>query len=75
VTEFRARLHDTKLFHDPFVGPKFAQMLLRAHEGRGKETETQETARHKIEEAQLFVEAAYACYQRLVQARQAPAAE
>ena len=75
VSEFRARLHDTKVFHDPFVGPKFAQMLLRAHESQGKETETKESAHQKIEEAQLFVEAAYAAYQRMVQARQAPAAE
>ncbi|HEX7671453.1 MAG TPA: hypothetical protein VF395_17795, partial [Polyangiaceae bacterium] len=75
VNEFRARLHDTKVFHDPFVGPKFAQMFFRAHESRGKETDTKETAHQKIEEAQLFVEAAYAAYQRMVQARQAPAAE
>jgi sulfite reductase (ferredoxin) len=75
VSEFKARLQDTKVFHDPFVGPKFGQMLLRAHEARGKETETKETAHHKVEEAQLFVEASYACYQRMVQARQAPAAE
>ena len=74
VSEFRARLHDTKVFHDPFVGPKFAQMFFRAHESRG-ETETAESARQKIEEAQLFVEAAYAAYQRMVQARQTPAAE
>src|SRR6185295_2289209 len=66
VSEFKARLQDTKVFHDPFVGPKFGQMLLRAHESRGKETETKETAHHKVEEAQLFVEAAYACYQRMV---------
>jgi sulfite reductase (ferredoxin) len=75
ANEFRARLHDTKVFHDPFVGPKFAQMFFRAHESRGKETETNETAHQKIEEAQLFVEAAYAAYQRMVQARQASAAE
>jgi sulfite reductase (ferredoxin) len=75
VNEFRARLHDTKVFHDPFVGPKFAQMLFRAHESSGKESETKETAHQKIEEAQLFVEAAYAAYQRMVQARQVPAAE
>ena len=75
VTEFRARLHDTKVFHDPFVGPKFAQMFFRAHESRGADGETKETAHQKIEEAQLFVEAAYAAYQRMVQARQAPAAQ
>ncbi|HVU05129.1 MAG TPA: nitrite/sulfite reductase [Polyangiaceae bacterium] len=74
VAEFRTHLHDTKVFHDPFVGPKFAQMFFRAAEGVGT-PETEETARRKIEEAQLFVEASYAAYQRMVQARQAPAAE
>lgn len=67
VSEFRARLVDTQVFHDPFVGAKFAQMLFRAHDGRGKEPVTAESAHHRIEEAQLFVEAAYACHQRMSQ--------
>jgi sulfite reductase (ferredoxin) len=69
VAEFRATLFDTKIFHDPFVGPKFGQMLFRAHESRGKGQSTSEAAHHQIEEAQLFVEAAYACYQRMIQQR------
>jgi sulfite reductase (ferredoxin) len=69
VSEFRTRLVDTKLFHDPFVGPKFAQMLFRAHEQKGTEQVTKESSQHQLEEAQLFVEAAYACYQRMVQQR------
>ena len=28
VGEFKTRFHDTGLFHDPFAGPKFAQLLL-----------------------------------------------
>lgn len=75
VSEFRARLFDTKLFHDPYVGPKFAQMLFRAHEGRGKEEATRESAHQLIEEAQLFVDAAYACYARMAQAQQPTAAQ
>jgi sulfite reductase (ferredoxin) len=74
VSEFRARLVEPKLFNDPFAGAKFAQMLFRAHELRGKEQVTAETARQKIEEAQLFVDAAYACYQRIVQQKQQPTA-
>src|SRR5438046_397941 len=70
VSEFRTRLFDSKLFLDPFVGPKFAQMLFRAHDGRGKEEVTKESAHQVIEEAQLFVDAAYACYARMVQAQQ-----
>jgi sulfite reductase (ferredoxin) len=75
VSEFRARLFDSKLFLDPFVGPKFAQMLFRAHESKGKEEVTKESAHQLIEEAQLFVDAAYACYARMVQNKQPTAAE
>jgi len=76
VSEFRTRLVDTKLFHDPFAGPKFAQMLFRAHEQKaqkGKEQIAKESTQHQLEEAQLFVEAAYACYQRMIQQRNAAA--
>ena len=64
VGEFRTRFHDTALFHDPFAGAKFANYLLATHErppnGVGKEE-----AHRKIEEAQLFIEAAHACYDRM----------
>jgi len=73
VADFRTRLVDTKLFNDPFAGAKFAQMLLRAHEQKGKEQVTPESTQHQLEEAQLFVEAAYACYQRMSQQRTAAA--
>ncbi len=73
VSEFRTRLVDTKLFHDPYAGPKFAQMLLRAHEQRGKDLMTKESAHHQIEEAQLFADAAYAAYERMAQQRNAAA--
>jgi sulfite reductase (ferredoxin) len=69
VTEFRSRLVDTKIFNDPFAGAKFAQMLFRAHDGKGKDAPTAESARFLMEEAQLFVEASYACYQRMQQQR------
>jgi len=32
VAEFRARFFDTKLFFDPFAGPKFANYLLAAYD-------------------------------------------
>jgi sulfite reductase (ferredoxin) len=70
VSEFKTRLVETKLFSDPFMGPKFAQMLLRTHEQKGKKDDvTKESTQHHIEEAQLFVEAAYACYQRMLEQR------
>lgn len=66
VQEFRRRLYDTQLFHDPFAGPKFAQYLFRAHDNRQTDASSA-TVRQRIEEAQLFIEAAYACYSRLGQ--------
>jgi len=64
VSEFRTRFHDTKIFHDPFAGPKFANYLFHAHEEDGSDP-TSESAHRRIEEAQLFVEAAHACYNRM----------
>ncbi len=70
VEEFRARYFDTKKFFDPYAGGKFAQYLFSAHEranghGVANGNYTAEAAHHLIEEAQLFVEAALSCYDRL----------
>jgi sulfite reductase (ferredoxin) len=64
VREFRARFHDTKRFHDKFAGPKFANYLFAAHEVSGNGGR-QDQARQRVQEAQLFIEAAYACYERM----------
>jgi sulfite reductase (ferredoxin) len=72
VREFRTHLHDTKLFHDPYAGGKFAQYFFRAHEERGQSA-SQEAAHQLIEEAQLFVDAAHQCYTRYGAALAAPA--
>ncbi len=61
VAEFKERFFDTQLFHDPFVGPKFANFLFAAHAGRGEKF-TADTAHHRIAEAQLFIEAVHGCY-------------
>ncbi len=63
VEEFRERYVDTKKFLDPFAGAKFAQYLFHAFENAGR-THTAESAHQTIEEAQLFIEATHACYQR-----------
>jgi sulfite reductase (ferredoxin) len=70
VGEFKSRLHETKIFHDPFAGGKFASYLFRAHQRNGNGHDAL-SVRQQIEEAQLFVEAAHACYGRLVAAGQA----
>jgi sulfite reductase (ferredoxin) len=63
VAEFRERYFDTKKFFDPFAGGKFAQYLFNAFESAGRK-HTPESAHQLIEEAQLFIEATHACYQR-----------
>ena len=72
VEAFRTHLFDTEDFFDPFGGGRFGQYLFAAH-SRDGETYTEETAHHRIEEAQLFIEASYSCYARLQSASQ-PAA-
>ncbi len=64
VEQFRARLFDTKLFFDPFAGGKFGNYLFAAHERAGQPVDLA-AARLRIEEAQLFIEAAHSCYGRM----------
>lgn len=73
VAEFKERFFDTQVFHDPFVGPKFANFLFAAHAARGEKFDA-DTAHHRIAEAQLFIEAVHACYNKLRSAPPAPAA-
>lgn len=67
VARFREQFYDTQLFFDPFVGGKFAQYYFDAHERAGQ-PHNAESARQLIEEAQLFIEACHACYQRILEA-------
>lgn len=64
VEEFRTRFYDTQRFFDPFAGGKFAHYLFAAHRN-GEPRHTLEKARFLIEEAQLFIEASHACYNRM----------
>jgi sulfite reductase (ferredoxin) len=69
VQEFRQYFYDTQLFFDPFAGPKFAQYLFHAHE-EGLPDPNPAAVHRRIEEAQLFIDAAHACYNRLGQQTQ-----
>jgi sulfite reductase (ferredoxin) len=72
VSEFRKRFFDTKLFFDPYAGGKFAMYLLRAVES--PLTDVSNGRVHRlVEEAQLFIEAAYACSNRMDEQRAASA--
>jgi sulfite reductase (ferredoxin) len=68
VTEFKSRFYDTQLFQSPdagqYAGGKFALYLLNRHADRER-VFSAEKARHLVEEAQLFIEAAYGYYQRM----------
>ena len=64
VSEFRARFYDTKIFYDPFAKGKFANYLFKAHEEGDMKLDI-DLARQRIEEAQLFIEAAFACHMRM----------
>lgn len=60
AAEFRSRLYDTQLFWDPYAGGKFGQYFFQAFASRA-EPKTAERVRYLVEEAQLFLEACYAC--------------
>jgi sulfite reductase (ferredoxin) len=64
VQEFTTRFYDTQKFFDPFAGGKFAQYLFAAHAASSKPASA-DSARHQIDEAQLFIDASHACYNRL----------
>ncbi len=65
VADFRTHFHDTERFHDQFAGAKFANYLLKRYENPPSESDNDLVAREAIDEAQLFVEAAQSCYQRM----------
>jgi sulfite reductase (ferredoxin) len=68
VAEFKRRFYDTQLFQSPaagqYAGGKFALYLLNRHADKQR-TFAADRARHLVEEAQLFIEAAYGCHQRM----------
>jgi sulfite reductase (ferredoxin) len=64
VSEFRTRYCDTQKFWDPFAGGKFANYLFDAHR-KANEPRTEDSNRYLIDEAQLFIDAAHSCYNKL----------
>lgn len=66
VRQFRTRFCDTQLFFDRFAGSQFANYLFAAHERVGQ-PENEESSKYRIAEAQLFIDAAHACSNKLAQ--------
>ncbi len=60
VNEFRTRFYDTNLLGDRYAGSKFAQYLFRRHDSPPTQ-HSRDQAHRLVEEAQLFIEAVYAC--------------
>ena len=67
VSEFRARFFDTQLFWDPFAGGKFANYLFDAHRKAGQPY-TADASRYLLDEAQLFIDAAHSCNNKMMTA-------
>ena len=64
VSEFRTRFVDTKLFWDRFAHGTFSNYLFARHEAP-PERFTKETAHQLTDQANLFIDAAHACYMKL----------
>ena len=67
---FQTQFIDNQLFFERYVGANEWQYFLAAHQAGGWARDRDE-ARRRVEEAQLFIEAAHACYSRLLQAQAA----
>ena len=61
VSEFRTRFVETQLFWDKYAKDKFANYLFRNHDNPAREY-TADSARSVTEEAGLFIEATYRCF-------------
>jgi sulfite reductase (ferredoxin) len=66
VAEFTRRFYDTRLFWDKYAGGKFAEYLFKAKEflGEGKAFDG-DRALQILQEAQLFIDAAHDCHNKL----------
>ena len=64
VSQFREYFYDTKIFFDRFAKGKFGKYLLNRNDNPPTDLNN-DLVHRKIEESQLFLEAAHACYARL----------
>ncbi len=64
--EFKQRFCDTQLFYDKYAGSKFADYLFKARDALTNNGNIgKELALQRIQEAQLFIDAAHSCYNKL----------
>ena len=66
LSDFRQRFVDTKIFYDKYAGSKFADFLFKAKDPLKNNGEIgNDQALQRIQEAQLFIDAAHSCYNKL----------
>jgi sulfite reductase (ferredoxin) len=66
IIEFTSRFYDTQLFWDKYAGGKFAEYLFKAREFfRQKKATDADRAVQLLQEAQLFIDAAHDCHNKL----------
>jgi sulfite reductase beta subunit-like hemoprotein len=82
VAQFRRLFCDTQLFYDKYAGSTFADYLFKARDAvRELDGLRKEVALQRLQEAQLFIDAAHSCYNKIAagasaaQATPAPLAE
>ena len=66
IAEFIARFYETQLFWDKYAGGKFAEYMFKAKEfiGGGRVADS-DRAVQLLQEAQLFIDAAHDCHNKL----------
>jgi sulfite reductase (ferredoxin) len=64
ISEFRTLFYDTQKFWDRYAGGKFANYLFDAHQ-KADQPYTADSSRYLIDEAQLFIDAAHSCYNKM----------
>ena len=65
VADFKQHFFDTKLFWDRFAHGKFGKYLINRNENPPTNLNN-DSVHRKIEESQLFIEAAHACYAKMM---------
>ncbi len=66
VAEFRQRFCDTQLFYDKYAGSTFADYLFKARVALPNVNGLEKgVALQRLQEAQLFIDAAHSCYNKL----------
>jgi len=72
IATFRAQVLNPGHFDDPFAKSKFGRYLVSAHTSRNYEGADVEMAHQILDQARLFLEASYACTERLLSGTTAP---